>query len=738
MSIHVRVAVLNAASCLLASAPFGCADSTPQDRSTTGVEIAVAPLALPGLSNVCYDVRVTNGPNGTGETVWSRGVPGLNGGVSADVDAVCSDRFGNAGGGGIAYVGPCDASGQQDDDSAGERMNSVTIWLDGLYDDDGDYIDPGGTEGWQNPCAPPAGCTRDVLCEENADARVTFDLTVLRQANQGFFDIAVGFDDIFCSAKFDCCELDAAGTACADDLRLLFDASGSRAATMVLAFACTAGPGAEVETELYLDALELDCTSPDPADFDPDVVIDPSGAPGNQCSAGAVGGGECAALTSPSGADADTWLYQVGIYRGLEQLTSGGPSANKAYWNVTLGVKRPAIASCRLRARATADDALGTNLVADGTIAAGTVYPFVQWDVDLGTCKAERLSVGDGGMVRPEYTATTAAATSFAYGFGPGRPAGPFCSAPCVNGACVSGACECEPGFSGPTCETNDAACGALGQCPAGFTCNRTLDTCEDADEVWVPAGSFWMGCNPALDGDCMAISFFDNELPQNLVTTGAYAIDRTEVTAAAYKLCVEAGNCPLPAVTSGANSSYATYDPPDKQDHPINHVSWTNAKAYCAVQGKTLCSEAQWERAARGGCETLTGPCQTSMRKYPWDASDGSPSTAPTCTLANYNPSTPCEPGPGYTAPAGERPAGASPYGALDMAGNVFEYVDDCNVAYPYAPPTYTSTCSRPVARGGYFDTEAPSLRTSLRFYTSGGGSPQGYIGFRCCRAMP
>lgn len=137
--------------------------------------------------------------------MWSKGTPGLNGGTP-DTDALCSDRFGNGAGGALSYVGPCDADGQADPgDADGERMNSVTVWFDGLYGASGGYIDPNGTQGWQNPCVDAAGaevgCTLDVLCEENADARVAFDFTVMREANQGFFDIAVSFEDVFCSAK---------------------------------------------------------------------------------------------------------------------------------------------------------------------------------------------------------------------------------------------------------------------------------------------------------------------------------------------------------------------------------------------------------------------------------------------------------------------------------------------------------------------------------------------------------
>ncbi len=234
-------------------------------------------MTLPSIGKVCYDIEVTNGPDKSGDTVWSKGTPGLNDGTP-DTDAVCSTQYGNDGGGDITYIGTCDADGQDDpSDADGERTNSVTIWFDGIYDDGLAYIDPTGPNGWRNPCVDAEGdeigCTLNVLCEENADALVEFNFTVMREANQGFFDIAVNFGDIFCSAKFDCStEIDGAcsgpGGTCttgeladglttcdtnADcraqaDINLLHDAAGERAKTFVLGFACTAGPGTDVQT----------------------------------------------------------------------------------------------------------------------------------------------------------------------------------------------------------------------------------------------------------------------------------------------------------------------------------------------------------------------------------------------------------------------------------------------------------------------------------------------------------
>ncbi|TNF26796.1 MAG: hypothetical protein EP329_20615 [Deltaproteobacteria bacterium] len=388
------------------------------------VAIAVAALDLAGVGDVVWDIEVVDGASTPG-VVWSK--------------RVSSSRYGD-GGGSASVVGPCDA------DPAVSR-NTVRVWVVGVYaaavSDPGAFAS-GASDGvgavvgaplpFENPTTS-GPLTREVDCVANADAHVAFDVALMRPASQGFFDIAVSFNDVFCSAKLDCCA-GPVGATCAldgsEDIQLLFDASGQRASTLVLGFACTAGVGATRETNLYLDALALDCTSPSDATFAADVLLDPSGPPGNQCTAGADGMSACVGAVTevdPAAVDADDVLFQVAAYRGVELLESGGEAAQKVYWNVALGVKRPAIASCWLRTRATADDADAPTVV-DGVVAAGAVYPYVQWDVDLGACGAEALSFGDpGAAVRPAYTATgDAEPTTFGYGFGPSLPAGPLCT----------------------------------------------------------------------------------------------------------------------------------------------------------------------------------------------------------------------------------------------------------------------------------------------------------------------
>ena len=712
-------------------------EGAPRD-SGPRVSIEVAALGLGEVGDVVWDLEVVNGKTPVPDVVWRQ--------------RITSSRFGD-GRGSATYVGPCDAS-------PGVAQNTVRLWVVGLYDAP---VTTSGTFGsgsaagvvgtaipFENPTRFQP-LTRTLTCAPNTDTPVVFDLTLMRPASQGFFDIAVTFDDIFCSAKFDCCVEDDSG-ACTSDLELLHDASGKRATTYVLGFACTAGTNTDVETELYLDALELDCTPPHMATgFAADLVLDPSGSTGNQCVAGQVDA--CGAVSSTT-LDADDYLFQLGVYRGLEALTTGDSPArpaNKVYWNLALGGVRKGpganavgIENCRLRTRGTAADALGTGLMEAGTVAPGLVYPSIEWQVDLGTCRAEALTFNDpGAMVRVAYTTTSAeSGTTFDYAFGPNRPAGP------TGG-----------GSTGAT------PCGRLGApCPTGFVCNTALalGSSHDAfcvsdgslpaygataETVFVPAGTFWMGCNAELESSCLA-----RELPQHQVTLSrSYAIDRTEVSASAYSECVEAAACEVPVET---NHPYASYGTPGKEEHPVNYVTDVQAAAYCAWDGKRLCTEAEWERAARGGCETIDGGedpeiCRSRMRQFPWDSGDGSPSLAPGCERANMrlNWQEPLCDETAFTSPVLSYPQSASPYGALNMAGNVMEWVGTRYYEYPDAPvtdPPATTADGSPVFRNGYFDSGASEIRTSFRNGWDDGregpyeSSTYYGLGFRCCKTVP
>ncbi|MCA9517421.1 MAG: IPT/TIG domain-containing protein, partial [Myxococcales bacterium] len=200
-------------------------------------------------------------------------------------------------------------------------------------------------------------------CAPNADNAVTFDITVARAANQGFFDVAVTFDDVFCSAKLDCKDG-------ADPIRLVHDASaGARGDTLVVALACTAGP--DQDTTLYLDDITITCGS---------TVhrVDPSLGPGN------------VALT-------DAALFGAIVFRGRESL----PGLTKLYWNTAIGYHLADLGpDCVLAARATASQA-PFDLLAP---PAGATWPVIAWHVPVTTagsalaCSQHPLDGAPGGV----------------------------------------------------------------------------------------------------------------------------------------------------------------------------------------------------------------------------------------------------------------------------------------------------------------------------------------------------
>jgi formylglycine-generating enzyme required for sulfatase activity/uncharacterized caspase-like protein len=221
----------------------------------------------------------------------------------------------------------------------------------------------------------------------------------------------------------------------------------------------------------------------------------------------------------------------------------------------------------------------------------------------------------------------------------------------------------------------------------------------------YVPAGEFRMGSD---SGDA-------DEKPVHTVTLDAFWIDQTKVTNAMYAKCVNEGKCDPPSsINSSTRDSY--YGNADYDNYPVIYVDWNMAKTYCEWADRRLPTEAEWEKAARG----------ESGRTYPWG------NEAPNNNLLNYNR--------GYlgdTTEVGKYPDGASPYGALDMAGNVWEWVADWydNSYYGKSqtlnPPGPISGADR-VLRGGTWSGNDNGVRSALR--SSSDPSDRFYaIGFRC-----
>ena len=226
-------------------------------------------------------------------------------------------------------------------------------------------------------------------------------------------------------------------------------------------------------------------------------------------------------------------------------------------------------------------------------------------------------------------------------------------------------------------------------------------------DWVVIAPGSFEMGSTSG-EGD---------EKPVHRVTLSGYALARTETTVAQYKACVDAKGCEVPRC--------GTWGKAGMEQHPVNCVSWTQAAAFCVWAGARLPTEAEWEYGARG----------PEGRKYPWGETSPASAGAPVCNWEGRKD------GFAATAPVGSFPAGRSPAGLDDMAGNVWEWVADWYGPYQAAEatdPTGPATGSKRVYRGGSFVSFSVSyLRGAYRYHVAPSYAYD-ILGFRCARSFP
>jgi formylglycine-generating enzyme required for sulfatase activity len=259
---------------------------------------------------------------------------------------------------------------------------------------------------------------------------------------------------------------------------------------------------------------------------------------------------------------------------------------------------------------------------------------------------------------------------------------------------------------------------------------------------VYVPAGEFIMG---STDADIAALlkeypkhkpEAFVDEQPQFRARLPGYWIDKCEVTVARYrKFCQETGR-EMPTAPGWGWQDY----------HPVVNATWADAAAYAKWAGKRLPTEMEWEKAARG----------TDGRKYPWGsqwpppAGSGNfcdeaftrkyPDIARSFTELGLPPLSGYDDGYAETAPVGKFPGGASPYGPLDMAGNVWEwcadwYDKDAYKRYAKGDLTPPSSGTFKVLRGGSWSTVYPwYFRCAFRRVSHPDGRFNG-LGFRCAR---
>jgi eukaryotic-like serine/threonine-protein kinase len=224
-----------------------------------------------------------------------------------------------------------------------------------------------------------------------------------------------------------------------------------------------------------------------------------------------------------------------------------------------------------------------------------------------------------------------------------------------------------------------------------------------------------------------------NDEIPAHHVQLDAFWVDQVEVTNGMYGLCLQSGACLSPATVNSDNQG-DYFGNPDFQDYPVIHVTWFDANTYCQWAGRRLPTEAEWERAARGD----------DMRTFPWG------DEPPNANNSNSRNSV------GDTSRVGSYPVGASPFGALDMAGNVWEWVADYYDSNYYSrspdtnptgPESGGSDFLR-VIRGGSYQDDLINLRISNRGYEKGPdltavtggdayyGNSSGKIGFRCVQS--
>lgn len=255
---------------------------------------------------------------------------------------------------------------------------------------------------------------------------------------------------------------------------------------------------------------------------------------------------------------------------------------------------------------------------------------------------------------------------------------------------------------------------------------------------VWIDGGWFEMGSHEddvrfalelclssSLDptGQDCAPDLFDDETPAHRVYVSPYGIDRTEVTQASFRQCVLAGRCSPPRGAPNVRIGLDT--------HPVTRIAYREAERYCAFVGGRLPTEAEWEHAAGGDTD----------RRFPWGRRYND-------RLANHGRGSMLRPQPDavdghrYAAPVGSYPDGASPFGVLDLAGNVWEWTADLYAADLYrigqrVDPRGALEGGERIVRGGSWRFPPYTLRITNRARLAEDDAwPD--VGFRCAYEAP
>jgi formylglycine-generating enzyme required for sulfatase activity len=282
------------------------------------------------------------------------------------------------------------------------------------------------------------------------------------------------------------------------------------------------------------------------------------------------------------------------------------------------------------------------------------------------------------------------------------------------------------------------------------------VSSIDGMEQIYIAEGAFTMGADDdeAKDSACRVNGVACAENPISTVDVPAFWIDKYEVTNSQYSLCVAEGACLTPSLGSGQSAGNPIddlfldyYVDPENADHPVVYVDFYMARNYCTWAGRRLPNEREWEKAARGD----------DARKYPWgnDPVDNDKGNFCDGNCPKEHANNNYDDGFALTAPIGSFPDGASPFGVLDMAGNVWEWVDSIPLPYPYdaddgreEPDLRTASCFSPtdcpentarfgdgperIWRGGTWANGPWWIRTTVRYH-SVPGYYHNSLGFRC-----